>query len=229
MLSPWVRPCHGWGCQGSATSLPLSTGCALAPAWPHIHQPCPPCSPAPLTVTGESCDTSPDGVPREKNSDYSALLWFFFFFFASETEILTLKTEILCRGNNLGESKPRPNQKVRLSAKHTTSASEAQHSPALPFSDRNTNRVFKALNKKLHKYQTPDLYPNKTLHCTHFPLGDGEKTKQTCVGAAGHCSGRCCRKGLCWAVLSPPTASQHSRVCTFVGAHTACLEHIIQG
>lgn len=151
------------------------------------------------------------------------------FFFASETEILTLKTEILCRGNNLGESKPRANQKVRLSAKHTTSASEAQHSPALPFSDRNTNRVFKALNKKLHKYQTPDLYPNKTLHCTHFPLGDGEKTKQTCVGAAGHCSGCCCRKGLCWAVLSPPTASQHSRVCTFVGAHTACLEHIIQG
>lgn len=48
-------------------------------------------------------------------------------FFSSGAEFLALKTELICVGNNLGEAKPRANQKLRLTAKPTTSASDAQH------------------------------------------------------------------------------------------------------
>lgn len=49
----------------------VCTHTCLAPH-PPSHQPC---SPAPLTVPRESCDTT----PREQNSDYSAFHFFFFF------------------------------------------------------------------------------------------------------------------------------------------------------
>jgi len=45
----------------------------------------------------------------------------------SGTELLALKTELICVGNNLGEAKPRAKQKLRLAAEPTTSASAAQH------------------------------------------------------------------------------------------------------
>lgn len=45
----------------------------------------------------------------------------------SPLEQNSLHAELICVGNNLEEAKPRANQKLRLAAKPTTSASDAQH------------------------------------------------------------------------------------------------------